>query len=219
MQTLTEAIYRQQPPCGVFNHTVIDNLFPNETTGARALLLHRACAAGEVLRLTRGLFVLAAPFNKKMPHPFLLANLLQPDSHVSVESALAFHGLIPEAVYQTASVCTTRAKNFQTPLGNFSYQRVPVKNPRAGVEVVKLADDFWAFVATPLRAIADLVYLTPDITWKRDGAGFLTESLRIEESDVASLNLKHTKELVENFNSRRIRDFLTGLKAELKKRP
>jgi len=58
MQSLTEKIFKLGPPGGLFNETVIQNLFPDSSDGARALLVHRACQAGEVLRLKPGLFVL-----------------------------------------------------------------------------------------------------------------------------------------------------------------
>ena len=38
-------------------------------------------------------------------------------SHVSLESALAHHGLIPEAVQQTSSVTAHRSRSFTTDLG------------------------------------------------------------------------------------------------------
>ena len=143
--------------------------------------------ANEIIRLKPGLFMLAPPYRKSEPHPFAIAGMLYGVSHVSIESALAFHGLIPEAVFQVGSVSIDRAKTFSTPLGAFSYHRVPLREPRAGVEVVKLPDGFWAFVTTLLRAIADLVYLRKGVTWKRDGLGFLTESLRIEEGDLLKI--------------------------------
>lgn len=115
MQTLTEKIVQLSPPGGVFNETVMRNCFPKATDGARALLVSRSVEAGEVLRLKRGVFVLAAPWRKTEPPPFALAALLHSTSHVSAESALAFHGLIPEAVFQVVSVCRARSREFATP--------------------------------------------------------------------------------------------------------
>ncbi|MGI6496511.1 MAG: nucleotidyl transferase AbiEii/AbiGii toxin family protein [Kiritimatiellia bacterium] len=37
--------------------------------------MHRAMQAGEILRLKPGLFVLAPPYRKTEPHPFVLASL------------------------------------------------------------------------------------------------------------------------------------------------
>lgn len=212
MQTLTEKVFKLAPPGGVFNETVIGNLFSDSSNGARALLVHRACQAGEILRLRPGLFVLGPPYRKSEPHPFVLAGILHAPSHISLESALAHHGLIPEAVYQVSSVTLGRSREFTTPLGVFNFRRVPACAPRAGVEAVEVARNAWAFIAGPLRAIADAVYLNKDITWDRDGPGYLTGSLRIEEDDLRSLSFKASDEIQDSIRSRRVRAYLKGLK-------
>lgn len=212
MKTLTERVFRLAPPGGLFDETVIRNLFPDASAGARALLTHRASQAGEILRLKPGLFVLAPPFRKSEPHPFVVAAVLHPSSHVSLESALAYHGLIPEAVYQVSSVTVGRSREFLTPLGIFAFRRVPARAPRTGVEAVEVARKAWAFVASPLRAIADAVYLAKEVSWKRDGLGYLTESLRIEEDDLRSLSFERFEEILDSIRSRRVRTYLTELK-------
>ena len=127
MQNLTEKVFKLAPPGGLFDETVIHNLFPDSTAGARALLVHRACQAGEILRLKPGLFGLGPPYRKSEPHPFVVAGVLHSPSHISLESALSHHGLIPEAVYQVSSVTVGRSREFTTPLGVFSFRRVPAR--------------------------------------------------------------------------------------------
>lgn len=160
--------------------------------------------------------MLAPPYRKTEPHPFVLAASLHAPSHVSLESALAYHGLIPEAVYQVASVTVARSREFTTRLGVFSFHRVPTLSPRAGVEALVVARNAWAFVATPLRAIADLVYLNKEISWKRNGMNYLTESLRIEEDDLRDMSFDRLDEILESFRSRRVRAYLQGLKGEVR---
>lgn len=215
MQTLTEQILKLAPPGGLFDETVIANLFSDTSAGARTLLVYRACQAGEILRLKPGVFVLAPPYRKTEPHPFVLAACLHTPSHVSLESALYWHGLIPEAVYQVSSVTLARSREFTTPLGVFSFRRVPVRAPRAGVESVEVARNAWAFVATPLRAIADLIYLNKAITWKRNGLSYLTESLRIDENDFREISFHALDEILESFRSRRVCAYLQGLEGEI----
>jgi len=81
--------------------------------------LSRWVKAGRLSQLRRGLYVLAPPFQKVKPHPFLLANRLKPSSDVSLQSALAFYGLIPEAVLEVTSVTTTRPAHWETALGSY----------------------------------------------------------------------------------------------------
>ncbi|MBU4198986.1 MAG: hypothetical protein KKG09_03345 [Verrucomicrobia bacterium] len=212
MQKVTEKVFKLTPPGGLFDETVIHNLFPDSSDGARALMVHRACQAGEILRLKPGIFVLGPPYRKSEPHPFVVAGVLHSPSHISLESALAYHGLIPEAVYQVSGVTAGRSREFSTPLGVFSFRRVPAQAPRAGVEAVAVARNAWAFIAAPLRAIADAVYLRKEITWNRNGLGYLTESLRIEEDDLRSLSFEALDEILDSIRSRRVRAYIEGLK-------
>jgi len=88
MQTLTEMILRLSPPGGLFDETAVRNLLPGRSEAARKVLVHRACSAGEIIRLKPGLFLLAAELRKTHPHPFVIAALLHSPSHISLESAL-----------------------------------------------------------------------------------------------------------------------------------
>ncbi len=212
MQRLTESVFQLAPPGGLFDETVVSNLFPDASAGARALLVHRACRANEILRLRPGLFVLSPAYRKSEPHPFVVAGILHAPSHVSLESALAFHGWIPEAVYQVSSVTAARSRTFSTPLGVFSFRRVPALAPRAGVEAVAVGRNAWAFVASPLRAIADIVYLRREITWNRDGLAYLTEGLRVEQDDLSALSFDAMDEVLDAVRSRRVGAFIKGLK-------
>ncbi len=214
MKTLTQAVYTLSPPGGLFNETVVRNLFADRSRGARELLIDRALKSGEIIRIGRGLYVLAAEYRKTEPPPFCIAAMLHSPSHVSLETALAHHGLIPEAVYQVASATVQRSRVFETPLGVYTYHCIPTNAPRAGVCAVKLGDAFWAYVATPLRAIADMVYLNRSTAWRKDGAGYLMESLRIEEDDLREVSFERYDEIMEAFRSRRVREFLEGMHKE-----
>jgi hypothetical protein len=138
--------------------------------------------------------------------------MLHAPSHISLESALSFHGLIPEAVHQVASVTTLRSRSFLTDLGRFTYQRVPATLPRAGVRLVEVGEDAWAFVAGPIRAIADLVYLRRQVRWKRDGLAFLTEGMRIDEDDLRELPADEYDEVLVSVRDSRTRQYLEGVR-------
>lgn len=217
MQTLTESVFKLAPPGGVFNTTVVRNLFPDISAGAQRALVDRALRAGEIQRLKAGLYILAVPYRKSELHPFSLASLLHFPSHVSLETALAFHGLIPEAVYQVACVTLSRSCRFDTPLGKFTFSRVPVNFGPAGVSSVRLDEQSWAFIACPLRAIADKIYLTRTICWREDGLDYLLDSLRIEEDDLRRISFRRYGEIHAAFRNKRVRHYLAGMKRELGK--
>ena len=122
--------------------------------------LSRWCAAGKLLRLRRGLFALAPPYRKVIPHPFLVANRLSPGSYVSGLSALAFANAIPEYVPEVISCGPARPHVRETPLGRFSFRYVKPAL-RTGYRLVDLVDGQSAFVARPEKAFLDLAHLQP----------------------------------------------------------
>ena len=122
--------------------------------------LSRWVNAGRLYQLRRGVYALAPPYQKVRPHPFLLANALVRASYVSLQSALAHYGLIPEYTPVTASVTTGRPDRLSTPLGDFAFRHVQVPWFH-GYRRVDLGSGQNAFVATPAKALLDLVYLQP----------------------------------------------------------
>ena len=54
---------------------------------------------GKIIRLKRGMYVVSPDANKQLLSIELIANHIYGPSYVSMESALRYHGLIPEQVY------------------------------------------------------------------------------------------------------------------------
>ena len=136
--------------------------------------LSRWVGAGRLFQLRRGVYALAPPFQKIRPHPFVVANALVRGSYVSLQSALAHRGLIPEYTPVVTSVTTSRPGRWETPLGDFSFRHVKAAWFRS-YQRLALGGDQWAFVATPEKALLDLVYLEPG----GDEATYLAE-LRLQ---------------------------------------
>jgi predicted transcriptional regulator of viral defense system len=122
--------------------------------------LSRWKQTGKIYQLRRGLYCLAPPFQKVKPHPFLVANRLIPASYVSLQSALAYYGMIPEHVPVTTSVTAARPAHWETPLGIFDFRRIQAEFFN-GYRLVDLGEKQQAFIASPEKALLDLVYLTP----------------------------------------------------------
>lgn len=122
--------------------------------------LSRWRQAGKIYQLRRGLYSLAPPFQKVIPHPFLIANRLIPASYVSLQSALAYYGMIPEHVPVTTSVTTSRPAHWETPVGVFDFRHIQV-DFFDGYRLIDLGGKQQAFIARPEKALLDLVYLEP----------------------------------------------------------
>jgi len=110
---------------------------------------------GHLIMLRRGLYVLS-DWKNKVDVMVFAAKLYQP-SYVSLEMALNFYGIIPEAVFTVTSVSTRKTKEFRTPLGNFSYQKI--KAEAFGGFETKIQDGISFNVALPEKAVVDFLYL------------------------------------------------------------
>ena len=121
------------------------------------LQLTRWVKSGRIYQLRRGLYTLAPPYQKTQPHPFLVANRLRRASYVSMQSALAFYGLIPETVHVVVSATTGRPERLTTPLGIFEFRHIK-PDLLFGYQMVDLGGQK-ALLASPEKALLDLVYL------------------------------------------------------------
>lgn len=55
---------------------------------------------------------------------FLIANKIYRPSYISLEMALSWYHLIPEAVYEVTSVTSQKTQNFKTKIGSFNYRHI-----------------------------------------------------------------------------------------------
>ena len=183
----------------------------NETDDARYSLVKRALKSGLLIRLRRGLYLIAEKTKQTLPDEFELALLIYGPSFVSLESALSYHGWIPETVYTTTCVSTKRAKEFKTPMGTFSYKSIPDREFYTGVDRITTQEGV-IFVATPWRAIADLMY-TKQKSWKN--LEELQTDLRIDLDVVINSNRKQLALLQGRYPNFCVRKNLRTLLAEL----
>lgn len=177
-------------------------------------LLKRAVGSGEVWRIYRGLYCLADKYRRSKVNPLELAQRIHGPSYISLETALSHQGWIPEGVPAITSVTCGRARTFDTPVGLFAFTRVPQPNFLAGVRrVVEDGGDAY-FLATPLKALADLIY-AQRLDWQ--SAAPVMESLRVQEERLVELTRETFDEVEAAYDSGRVIRFLTGLRKELKR--
>lgn len=158
--------------------------------------LGRWVKAGKVYQLRRGLYTLAPPYQQTKPHPFLVANQLVRPSYVSLQSALAFYGLIPEYVPVTTSVTSDRPQKLSTPLGSYQFQRIR-KDRFFAFNLEDLGDGQRAYLAEPEKALLDLVYLRPG----GEELSYL-QSLRLQ--NLEGIDLDRLREIAQKFDSPKI---------------
>jgi len=165
--------------------------------GELRLQLSRWVKAGKLIQLTKGLYTLAEPYRKVTPHPFVLANAIKKASYVSLQSALGYYGMIPEHVPTVTSVTTQRPERVETLLGQFAFRHIK-KSWFHSYQQIDFGSGQRAFIATPEKALLDLVYLTPGA----DNYDFLTE-LRLQGPE--QLDLDAILELADKSKSTKLR--------------
>jgi len=212
MQRLTE-IALERAPAGIFSRPEVA-CWVGGSPGRQFSLLKRAAASGEVVRIHRGLYCLASRYTRQKLDPLVLAQRIYGPSYISLETALSWHGWIPEAVYTITSASLDRSREFDTPLGHFGFTCIPQATFYAEVSRVEENGSGSFLLASPLKALVDYVYVHKcDWTSARP----VVESLRVEESLLADADAASFDRLLANYASRRVRRFLVGLRKDLKR--
>ena len=152
--------------------------------------LSRWTKAGRLYQLRRGLYALAPPFQKVKPHPFLIANRMVRASYVSCQAALAHYGLIPEYVPVVTSVTATRPGRWDTLLGSYEFRHLKTALLR-GYGLIEVSPGQRAFVASPEKALLDLIYLQASA----DSLQYLQE-LRLQNLDHLDLDELHRQAIL-----------------------
>jgi hypothetical protein len=161
---------------------------------------------GVLIRMARGWYVLGKEFRKRPLSREYIANVLYGPSYISLDYALSFYSLIPERVMTVTSVTTMKTRIIDTPLGRFSYRKVPERVYRTGMDLHLPETGPSFFIATPEKALADKVnqFFALDET---RGAGLydlLVHNLRIEPSSLSSLDYSLLEEISQVYRSRKV---------------
>ena len=148
-------------------------------------------AKGVLVQLRRGLYVLGAEHRSVPLSLPLVANLLFGPSYVSLEYALSWHGLIPEGVVEVSSVTPLRARQYSTPVGQFSYTRLPPDLYGVGIQIAKNPDGTSFLIASPEKAVCDKVLLTRNLLANDSRAmqTYLFDDLRLDADALAAFDL------------------------------
>jgi hypothetical protein len=139
----------------------------------------------QILRVKKGLYV--RNDRNELFSREILANLVYGPSYLSLEYALAYHGLTPEAVHTATSVTTQKNKVFETPVGRFEYRHLSLRFYPDGIERVELGENRGFLMACPEKALFDTLYLRTPSLRAAEIAAYLFENLRIDEGRFSAL--------------------------------
>jgi hypothetical protein len=114
-----------------------------------------------IVRVKKGLYVFGPELARRPFSHMVLANMCFGPSCLSLEYALSLHGLIPERVPVVTSVTPQRNKDFETPVGVFTYRYLHSNRYPVGICRQTLGDGTPFLLAGPEKALADWLVLRP----------------------------------------------------------
>ena len=151
--------------------------------------IEELCRRERLLRVKRGLYIVAPKISRKTIDKMLVANHLYGPSYVSFETALESHGMIPEAVYEIRSATTNRAKQYDSALGRYSYFRVPEEYFGVGIQIAGTEEGRY-LIASPEKALCDFLMLSSNLRIQSSRAmkDFLENFMRVDMGVVAGFD-------------------------------
>ena len=173
--------------------------------------LRNLCLSGDVVRVRKGLYV-APTFPGRPPavDPLVLAALIYGPSYVSLETALSWHGLIPERIEEVTSVTCKRARLFRTSMGRFSYHPVNEIAFSYGVGLQTAVGGSF-FLAEPEKALCDRIARVRQVRAQRDIPALLEDDLRVDLDAVVRMRVAAVREVAKRYRRQSVNAFLHWL--------
>lgn len=188
-------------------HLVTENelrLLIGGSDARRRNQIHRLIQKGVLVKLKRELYCLGTNYRSHSLHPFHIAQFIYGPSYISLESALSFHQLIPEAVKAITCVTSKRNKSFNTAEGVFNYHKIPLANLYCQVKRYH-NEDYQFLIAKPFKALCDYIYC-----YKKDYQSLseLQDDLRLDLIELTLFSSTERQELIDYYNSQRVKEFI-----------
>ena len=134
-----------------------------------------------------------------------IASRVYQPAYIGLQSALAYYGFIPEAVFQTISITTRRSKIIKTAVGDFQYRAIK-KELFFGYNAVDDSLDHF-FISDPEKTILDFLYFLPEAGKKE-----VLEELRFNPGEVrAQIDAVKLRDYALLFDSQKINTAVKSL--------
>ena len=166
----------------------------------------------DIVRIKKGIYVLGKEYNKPY-NKFVLANLIYGPSYITGQTAMAFWNMIPERVELTISMTMKRKKQFETPVGRFSYLYCPKKVFNLGVQLEDTGDQKKFLIASPEKALCDMTAMHTHISTKKEMKELL-ELMRLDYNVIKNFDLSLLEEIKTGYRRQSIKLLLNCLKAD-----
>ncbi len=177
--------------------SMIASLYPNIVNGNNKV--ERLERSQQIIRLKRGLYLVNPEISGLMVSTELIANHLCMPSYVSMETALRYYGLIPEAVYTVRSMTVRQSKKFSNHYGNFEFRAIAPESFHIGI-TNGVCDGAYFMIASPEKALCDLIAESRGVNLRyvKEAEEYLASYLRFDMEALGSFNLNILKEYIKS---------------------
>ena len=150
-----------------------------------AAKIARKVKSGDLIPIIKGLY----ETDRSIPGHYL-AGIIYGPSYLSFEFALAWHGLIPEAVYAfTSATCgKKRKKQYSTPFGVFTYRDIPTPAFPYGTKLYE-ENGYGFVISSAEKAVCDYLYTCSPCANRKELRQLLFDNLRIDKEAFRSTDL------------------------------
>ena len=147
----------------------------------------------------------------------LLAPIIESDSYLSFEYALAYYGLIPERVYVYTSATTLKRHNRKVKnyFGTYTYTDVPLDVWRFGIERIE-DGDYVYLIACKEKALCDTLYKKPAVDSVIELKQLLFEDMRIDVDEFYELNFEDIISICDLYKKKNLKLLKKMLEKEIK---
>lgn len=170
---------------------------PDDQVG---IVLSRWVKQGKIVQLRKSKYLLAEPYRRKPASQEFIANYLYRPSYVSLQRALYFYNLIPEAVGPVQSVTPRGTRSWETEEGVYEYRSIK-KERFWGYHKQAYSSDpapqEYFLIARPEKALLDTFYFHQN-EWTEERI----REMRFQNRE--KINFKRLNKYTEKFASPRI---------------
>lgn len=170
--------------------------------------LSRLVKQGEYFQISKGIYE-----TNRNTSGHLLAGSIYGPSYISFEYALAYYGLIPEAVYTitSATFSKKKKKKYETSFGTFTYRDVPDLVFPLELRLVQ-EDGYFFRIAEPEKALCDKLYTLPPVRNTKELSTLLLDDLRIDETELLHFDINKIVFLSKYYHSTNVKKLVTFLR-------
>jgi hypothetical protein len=210
MNELVEKLQKNDFPV-LFRLKDLEKLGFNKTESN--ILFNEAVQKVYINHIYKDIYTLAKTYRRGVIDEAILAQMIVPDSYVSLFYVLSANSWIPEAVYNVSSVIIGEKITIDTEkFGSFFYYGICDRMILKGVYKEESNDGF-CLKATSLKALCDYVCMF-NHSWK--GIDSVNDYLRVSYHKMEELKKEDFDEIQGSYKIKNVEEFIESLRKDLK---